>query len=565
MSATASPPMSSAEGRTSDPSRETPEYLAPFARYYTAVAEEILGRSGFAVRVVNLGPTATSPAGVTDFDTGTIYLNGALLGSLDGLSMDDAPSIEKVSVLEGLLRREIGRLEHSVPMDAATGSISLAAAAALLEELRVEARVVAAHPEHAQWMRTAASVTTLGTLDLSSFNASFRTITAATLTLGRIHAGTLLAPDVADLVGLFRAALGDEVVDGLEGIFSEVVQIADGDVNALTSAASRLLGLVGRLGGAGVRVAVEQVDGASSTVQSAEESERAGRSPSRAIAEAQRAPADDELSGIDSTRGDRSSDAKASGSDLDDQVEVGSRAPTEAELIERNRMIRIFREARFRDREMVQSLRSVPPGRLRVAGLVQLDAALANGALSSSANVFERRRHRVVDEPIISVGLVVDTSGSMSGKERVLGGALYTVASAVESAGGTVAIAGFGEALAPLSSPGVPLGGVPVFEARGGTEHLVEAIEFVARVASLEVPRHVRQLYILSDGAWTDAVAVDTILSRLESAGCSVLVIDIGRVDPPPGAFSAITIRDVHELADYLSRRFEDAYRRLGV
>lgn len=534
--------------------------FAPLARHYTMLAEEIRGQLGLGVRVASLGSSA--PPAITDRQTNTIVLNGDLLGDLDELSQSDLTARTRVAVVEGVLRREIGRLAHS-RLRSSDGSLGLAAAMCLLEEIRIEARAIADHPGSARWMRAAASVITVSSLDLTQFNASFRTISAATLTLGRIHAGTLRADDVSDLAELFRAALGDEVFDALDVLFAEVVRIDDDDLVSLERAARRLLDLVGSADGTTAAALSDARTAAEQTLRAV--SQNATSSPG--LTEPRRPPRTTPNRYSVSTSGERREDAQivdapTTGAETAQRPGIDTRPPTETEYVLRTHITRLFRHARFREREFSDELRSTPPGRVRVSGLVQRDAAFSEGALNSLAPVFQRRLHRHVDEPILAVGIAVDTSGSMSGKERPLATALFALSSAVENAGGLVAISAFGEAFVPIANPAAPLRGVPMLRSGGGTAHVAAAVDFVARAAMLDRPRHYRQLYILSDGQWRDKEEVERRLARLRDAGCSVLIVDFGSSFQAMQSSDHLELTDVHELADALAKRFEDAYQR---
>jgi hypothetical protein len=524
------------------------------------LAEQVRGQLGLGVRVANLG--ASAPPAITDLQTNTIVINGDLLGDLDDLSQFDPSARTRVAVVEGVLRREVGRLAHS-RLRVSEGAFGLATAMGLLEEIRIEARAIADDPGSARWIRAAASAITVSSVDVTQFNASFRTISAATLTLGRLHAGTLQADDVSDLAELFRAALGEEVFDALDALFADVVRIEDEDLASLEQAARRLLDLVGGADGGGevaqsnARTAAERALRAVSDRPLAPQPRDEPRRPPRTAREQD----------VVGTPGDRrrpadEADVATAGTEPAEPLQIDTRPPTESEYALRNRMTRMFRHARFREREFADELRANPPGRVRISGLVQRDAAVAQGALHSLAPVFQRRRHQHVDEPVLAVGLVVDTSGSMSGKERPLGTALFALNGAVENAGGLVAVAAFGSAFVPIATPAAPLRGVPTLQTAGGTSHVAAAVDFVVNAAMLDRNRHNRQLYVLSDGQWNDKADVERRFAQLRASGCSVLIVDFGSSFEIVDSAEHLELPDVRGLADALAERFEIAYQR---
>jgi Mg-chelatase subunit ChlD len=380
--------------------------------------------------------------------------------------------------------------------------------------------------------------------------------------LGRIHAGTLQPDDISDLAELFRASLGDEVFDALDVLFAEVVRIEDDDLVSLEQAARRLLDLVGGADGGG-EVALSKARTAAEQALRAVSDRPVSARPLSEPPPPRTAPARHAAS----TPGERREnadevDGTTTGTEATELPQIDTRPPTESEYVLRNRMTRLFRHARFREREFSDELRANPPGRVRISGLVQRDAALAEGALRSLAPVFERRRHRYVDEPILAVGLAVDTSGSMSGKERPLASALFALNGAVENAGGRVGIAAFGAAFVPIATPAAPLRGVPNLRTGGGTSYVAAAVDFVTSAAMLDRHRHNRQLYVLSDGQWNDKADVERRFAKLRDIGCSVLIVDFGSSFEVVDSAERLELSDVRGLVDALAERFEIAYRR---
>ncbi len=110
-----------------------------------------------------------------------------------------------------------------------------------------------------------------------------------------------------------------------------------------------------------------------------------------------------------------------------------------------------------------------------------------------------------IQEP--HVGLVIDTSGSMSSYEYALGPICWILTDGLRQIAGRCATALFGNSVALLSDGRGPLPLVPAIKTGGGTAFAGDAIELLCGQLEMTNPRRPRFIYLLSDGGWVDTQA----------------------------------------------------------
>ena len=131
-----------------------------------------------------------------------------------------------------------------------------------------------------------------------------------------------------------------------------------------------------------------------------------------------------------------------------------------------------------------------------------------------------------IQEP--HVGLVIDTSGSMSAYEYALGPIAWILTDGLRQIGGRCATALFGNSAELLADGTRPLQLVPGIRTGGGTAFAGDAIELVSDQLEMTNPRRPRFVYVLSDGGWSDTrVGVERI-RWLAELGVPTIHLSIG-------------------------------------
>jgi hypothetical protein len=140
------------------------------------------------------------------------------------------------------------------------------------------------------------------------------------------------------------------------------------------------------------------------------------------------------------------------------------------------------------------------------------------------------RRHH--ETPKLSVAILVDVSGSMSGFTSGIASSLWVIANAVCDIDGRTAGVAFGDRC-KMVCDGRPRN-VLDFAANGGTECIHDALVLIDQHLSLSKGSGPRLAFIVSDGVWVDGVqsaAADALIATLRERGVSV--VQVGLVSDP--------------------------------
>lgn len=237
------------------------------------------------------------------------------------------------------------------------------------------------------------------------------------------------------------------------------------------------------------------------------------------------------------------------------QAERGEREPTPQEKAARVRLSQKLREVRWRERGRVKRNILLPPGRMRGRELIRQRVDNSRG-MPSQAQPWKRKRSVPTDLPVVTCGVLIDTSGSMYGTEQMLASTLWVIANAIADNGGRTGGYVFGDAVEPILSPEAPPRFVTTFQAGGGTAGVPETLEFAEKDLAWEDAYGPRLLVICSDGYWGDAESTANALTRIKEKGIVVLLCGIHHQATDygmPELFDEqVVVSDEHELASVI-------------
>lgn len=149
----------------------------------------------------------------------------------------------------GLLAHEAGHAQHTHWAEGfgVGRSQTIVKAAVLLEEPRIECRQRMRRPMDRPYLRAQSVMLDLRQFRLGESPAQDRwtAATAALLTLGRVDAGVLDSDDVMPVRPILLDLLGEEDLLGLRALWTEALDLDDGDTEALMDLAARWVELVG--------------------------------------------------------------------------------------------------------------------------------------------------------------------------------------------------------------------------------------------------------------------------------------------------------------------------------
>lgn len=397
----------------------------------------------------------------------------------------------------------------------------------LLEEGRIEAWGVRISPDKAIFLKSCALEIVLG--DTAEF-AGLSDIRAAGrltgLTLARVDAGVLDASDVEPAELVIRRVLSDEVLDALRSVWVRfqahaehsnplpLYDLAREWVAILTQASEEagepqpdengeggagglsefVKDLLDALGESADNVAIASADEVADA-QTAEEwasavSQSAQKQQTQrdAQAEAKKVFVDGHRAGEPSCK---------SGSRL-----VEKRKPTSEERISAVKVAQMLEKAKYRERSETEVKTVLPPGRLRTRALVQGQALKANG-VHTQVEAWRHTARKHTDDPTLTVGVMVDISGSMGSAMKPMATTAWVMSEAGRRVQAQTAMVYYGSDVFPTLKRGQHLTEVNVYSAPDGTEKFDKAFKALDGSLNLLYGTGARMLVVVSDGAYT--------------------------------------------------------------
>ena len=415
----------------------------------------------------------------------------------------------------------------------------------LLEESRIEYHGVATTPDNRAFLRACALEIVLADAEesIASLTSTRAAATLAGLTLARVDAGVLDYADVEPISEVLDKILGEDVVRKLSTIWTRF-QMHDKhhDYLPLVPLAQEWVAVVEGL-------ATER--GEEETETLSKEMQQLLQEMLDALAES----ADITAIGSSSDLGDqqtkeewqeivssRSSAAKESKDAKDTASKVFAKGTgpeelttTRSELIERRKpkpneraaavkVAQMLEKAKYRERDAVEISSALPPGRLRTRALVQ-GAALKSKGIMTDAEPWRRTVRRHTDEPTLTVGVMVDISGSMSAAMQPMAVTAWVMSEAAKRAQARAAMVYYGSDVFPTLKPGQNLTDINVYTAADGTEKFDKAFKALDGSLDMLAGRGARLLVIVSDGhyVYEESEKARHWMKRCQESGVAVL------------------------------------------
>jgi len=420
----------------------------------------------------------------------------------------------------------------------------------LLEESRIEAQGAADLPESVVFLRASAVELAIGDAEERLLGGNVDAETLATLVglvHGRVEAGILEEDEVLPILELVDANLGPALVEKLRGItrraqrhdahrWPEPLYELAREWAALVREAAEERGEKapgqegGQEGGDGggigeellraLREAAEEVEVANherlTDQQTDEEWEQVVKDRKKDADEARQ---NRELAERVFGSSTREGQIAATGSTL-----VETRAPSGGERAAAVKVATLLEKAKYRDRDATEIASVVPPGRLRTRAVVQA-AALRDRGVMAQVEPWRRTVRRQTDDPTLTVGVMVDISGSMSSAMEPMATTAWVMSEAVRRVQGRCAMVYYGNDVFATLSPGEHLRDVRVYTARDHTEKFDAAFRALDGSLNLLSGNGARLLVVVSDGHYTAAETAHARrwITECERAGVAVL------------------------------------------
>jgi hypothetical protein len=200
------------------------------------------------------------------------------------------------------------------------------------------------------------------------------------------------------------------------------------------------------------------------------------------------------------------------------------RAPKGVEHAAAVTVARMLEKAKYRERDITTVTSQVPQGKLRTAAAIQNAAQKSRGQMPT-ANPWKHKVRKQTDEPKLSVGVMVDISGSMRPAMQPMATTAWVMSEATRRVQGQCAMVYYGQDVFPTLKKGQHLNGVRVYSANDPTEKFDKAFRALDGSLNLLNGNGVRLLVVVSDGVYTDGEerAAMKWMERCKQDGVAVL------------------------------------------
>lgn len=199
---------------------------------------------------------------------------------------------------------------------------------------------------------------------------------------------------------------------------------------------------------------------------------------------------------------------------------------------ERNSAVKIAKaleRAKYRERGAIEIGSIVPPGKLDMRKIIQAKALETRGVFTQP-KAFSKKVRKHTDEPELSVGVMVDISGSMSSAMNPMASTAWIMSEAVRRVQGRCAMVYYGSDVFPTLKAGQRLKDVNVYSAPDGTEKFDRAFRALDGALNLLNGEGARLLVVVSDGHYIDSEmeSAKAWVARCSKNGVAVLWLPIG-------------------------------------
>jgi hypothetical protein len=426
----------------------------------------------------------------------------------------------------------------------------------LLEETRIESLGVKTFPANRSFLRACAMEIVLGDIENGALEKLSTTRQAAHLlglTSARVDAGVLDDEDVEPMTAVVATILPPKTFNALSDIWNEFQNLRPerGDLARMYELAHEWDKVVteqaeengdnegGESGEGGmpmpsefmeaVREALEEVAGNAEIGAIGEAGDQQTKEEYRETADRARSASEERkahesVAGKVFGNGHTEPGKSGSGSTLQER-----RKPTSDERIAAVKISQALEKAKYQDRIRIETASELPPGRLRTRSLVQGEAYRERG-VRSTVEPFSRVQRKHVDDPNLTIGVMVDISGSMGDAMEPMASAAWILSEATRRVQGKTAMVYYGSGVFPTLKPGQHLTDVNVYNAPDGTEKFGEAFKAVDGALTLLHGSGARLLVIVSDGEYTgdERRNAKKWIDRCAKAGVGVLWIGAG-------------------------------------
>ena len=406
----------------------------------------------------------------------------------------------------------------------------------MLEESRIESIGVKTTPQNQIFLRSSALE-----LALADMNSTLDKLTTAQaigssccLVLARVDAGVLEPSDVENVRDVIVGQIGEELLEELRQVwiefqshldhsnstklqelakkFVELLSKISGSDESEEGGESGESGEGGKSGESGLSEEAKQIIG--ELIESIQDaSDTSSLAVNEEVSDQQTAEEWKEIATSKSQKSQQKKKNEAvakevfkvSGEDIastgSNSQLISKRAPTAQERAAAVKIGQMLEKAKYRERSETTIKSITPPGRLRTNALVQGAALRAKGVMQQS-EAWKRKVRKHTDDPTLTVGVLVDISGSMRMAMEPMAISAWVMSEATNRVQGKSAMVYYGSGVFPTLKPGQRLREVNIYSAPDNTENFEDAFSAIDGSLNLLYGTGARLLVIVSDGQY---------------------------------------------------------------
>lgn len=203
---------------------------------------------------------------------------------------------------------------------------------------------------------------------------------------------------------------------------------------------------------------------------------------------------------------------------------VEKRKPESDERIAAVTISAMLEKAKYRERDAIEIASITPPGRLRTRALVQ-GAAMKSRGIVQQTEAWRRTVRKHTDDPTLTVGVMVDISGSMGMAMKPMATTAWVMSEAVRRVQGKCAMVYYGADVFATLKPGQHLSEVNTYTACDHTEKFDKAFRALDGGLNLLNGSGARLLVVVSDGQYThdEQMKARKWVTQCADAGVAIL------------------------------------------
>ena len=410
----------------------------------------------------------------------------------------------------------------------------------MLEESRIEAKGVIERPQLKQFLRASAlemALEDVTTASLATMQGDvWQVANLVGLSLARVDSGVLEDSDVAEIYEIAVEVLGEELLEALQDVWVEFQSLSTRQVSQGVALAKKWVELLRQADPEGEP---QRGEGEGAFDEQGEEEQEQGKGQQgnelgKRIREAledsatkteidanqelENQQTSEEMSEVAKQRAeeakkrnqkkdeakrifDKSHNERGSGS----HSRVSQRRqPTGAERASAVQIAKSLEKAKYRERSVHIRKSHAPMGKLVARNLIQ-NKAMESMGKRGELPAWKQKVRKHTDEPDLTLGVMVDISGSMSSAMEAMASTAWIMSEAGRRIQAKTAMVYYGEGVFPTLRVGQRLSEVSIYTAPDGTEKFGQAWKALDGELGLTYADGVRILVIVSDGYYTPA------------------------------------------------------------